>query len=76
MRMTPARVASAAVLAVLTLVCLLLMLDTWSFMGALLVSLVGAVLFVAGAWFAPLARSGDALGGHAAAPVAGGVRRP
>lgn len=76
MRMTPARVASAAVLAVLTLVCLLLMLDTWSFMGALLVSLIGAVLFVAGAWFAPLARSGDALGGTPLRPWQAGFDGP
>lgn len=61
--MTPARIASLAVVLVLTLVLTPLRADDGSFVGALLVALIGAVLLVAGAWCAPLARTGDALGG-------------
>lgn len=61
--MTPARIASLAVVLVLTLVLTPLRADDGSFVGALLVALIGAMVLVAGAWLAPLARTGDALGG-------------
>ena len=66
--MTPARIASLAVALVLTIVLTPLRADDGSFAGALLVALLGAVLLVAGAWFAPLARAEGTMGGTPRAP--------
>lgn len=66
--MTPARIASLAVVLVLTIVLTPLRADDGSFASALLVALLGAVLLVAGAWFAPLARAEGTMGGTPRAP--------
>ena len=51
--MTPARIASLAVVLVLTLVLTPLRADDGSFVGALLVALIGAMVLVAGASLNP-----------------------
>ena len=66
--MTPARIASLAVVLVLTIVMVPLRADDGHLVNALIVWLIGSAALVAGAWFAPLARAEGTMGGTPRAP--------